>query len=247
MAWHIVCLDDAIGALSTHLRQLETELGAVVHPTDTLQGAQVLLEEYSIDLFILDIEITGERTTGIQLAQAIRHIPRYTRTPILFISMYSHYSRHLLSSIPHCAFIAKPFSPSVLVEKAGILLGLTPYVERSYKQAILVVTTRQGSVVELDARRISYLELVRNELIVQYSDGERLRFHAAHGCLKNILLQLAEKEITYLRQVYRSVVINVEQIKRLDLQKNSGDVWLFGDETAKPVGVRYRANLAEFL
>ena len=244
---HILCFDDSIVQLSAHLAYLKQELDARIYPADTLQSAQALLMEHTIDLFILDIEITGERTTGIQLAQEIRCMPQYACTPILFISMYSHYSRHLLSAISHCAFVSKPFSPTTLTETAGSLLGIARYIDRSYKKAILTVPTKQGSVVEIDARRVSYLELMRSELIVQYIDGERLCFHVAHGCLKALLSQLESNGMTHLRQVYRSIIINVEQIKQIELDKNVGTVWLFGDDEPKPIGIRFRETLAEFL
>ncbi|MBQ3069695.1 MAG: response regulator [Clostridia bacterium] len=247
MSYTILCLDDHIQELQEPLIALKKALSVSILPAEDIRHADRLLNSTDIDLFILDIELSEERTTGISLARDIRCIPRYARTPILFISTYSHYSRHLLSSVAHSAFLPKPFTADALIAKVGLLLGIDRYIQSAYRHAPLTVSTKHGVSVEIEAHRVSFIALEKGELAVQYIDGQALRFSVPHGVLQELLAQIEEGEYTELRQIYRSVIINVEQIRSIDLNKNSGEVWLFRDNVPKPVGNRYRRHLEEFL
>lgn len=242
----VLCLDDHITELESHLLALKQSLDVEVIPTQTAEDAAEQATLHNIDLFILDIELRRQDGSGIRFAQQLRLEDRYRQTPILFISMYSHYSRYVLSSVPHSTFLPKPFSAEALTAKAGILLGITGYAEQAYAQARLTVPTRDG-FIEVDAYRVSCIELIRSELVIHYTDGQTMTLKSNHGCFKALLAEIDAAGITHLRQIYRSVIINVHQIKKLNIAKNSGDVLLFHDDIPKPVGNRYRDRLAEFL
>jgi len=243
----ILCLDDHLTELTPHLTALTAAVHAEVLPTRTAAQATAAADRQTVDLFILDIELGRQEGDGLRLAQQWRLDERYRRTPILFISMYSHYSRYVLSAIEHCSFLSKPFSPEALTAKVGRLLGMDGFIEQAYADVKLTVPATSGGFVELDPYRIRCIELIRSELIVHYTDGQVMTLKSSHGCFKALLAEMDAVGITHLRQIYRSVIINVHQIKELRLNKNSGEVWLFHDEEPKPVGNRYRDRLKEFM
>ena len=241
----ILCLDDHIDELAPHLTALEQKLNADICIAETVQDAEQLLQTHTVDLFILDIELSRQEGSGIRFAQRLRLEDRYRQTPVIFISMYSHYSRYVLSSVPHSTFLPKPFSAEALITKAGLLMGITGYAEQAYGQARLTIPARDG-FVEVDAYRVSCIELIRSELIIRFIDGQTMILKSNHGCFKALLSEIDNAGLSHLRQIYRSVIINVHQIRQLTMQKNSGEVLLFYDDIPKPVGNRYRDRLAEF-
>ncbi len=247
MSYTILCVDDRLHELTSGLLALKQAIQADIVPADSISHAEAILQDTHFDAFILDIEMSDERTTGIQLAHTIRCHPSYTAAPILFISTYSHYSQHLLASVAHSAFLPKPFTDEELIAKTGMLLGIDRYVERAYRKAVLTVSTKGGNRLELDAQAISFIALEKGELIIQQLEGPPLRFFAPHGAFHELLDQIQDEKLTFLRQIYRSIIINIEQIRTIDLSKNHGEVWLFHDPVPKPVGNRYRHHLNEFL
>ncbi len=242
----VLCIDDHIDDLAPHLTALEQTLHAEICIAQTAQDAEHLLQTHTVGLFILDIELSRQDGSSIRFAQRLRLEDCYRQTPVLFISMYSHYSRFVLSSVPHSTFLPKPFSAEALIAKAGLLLGITGYAEQAYGQARLTIPARDG-YVEVDAYRVSCIELIRSELTVHYTDGQIMTLKSNHGCFKALLSEIDNAGLSHLRQIYRSVIINVHQIRQLTMQKNSGEVLLFYDDIPKPVGNRYREQLTEFL
>ncbi len=243
----ILCLDDHITELMPHLEALATAISAEVLTTQTAAQAIALADSCTVDLFILDIELGRQESSGLRLAQQWRLDERYRRTPILFISMYSHYSQYVLSTVEHGGFLSKPFSTEALTNKVGRLLGIERFLAQAYADVKLTVPTASGGFVEVDPYRVRCIELIRSELNVQYTDGQTMTFKSSHGCFKTLLADVERLGITHLRQIYRSVIINVHQIRQLTLEKNRGEVLLFHDDIPKPVGNRYRDRLKEFL
>lgn len=243
----VLCLDDRITELCAHLTALKEVLDINVYIAQTPQEASVIANEHRIDLFIMDIELERQDGSGIRFAQQLQLTDCYRQTPVLFISMYSHYSRYLLHTIAHSSFLSKPFSPEALIAKVGMILGIGGYAEKAYAQATLTIPTARGGFVEIDSARVSCIELIRSELVVHYTDGQTMTLKSSHGCFKALLDEIRTQNVSHLRQIYRSVIINVHQIKKLNMSKNSGEVLLFYDDVPKPVGNRYRDRLAEFL
>ncbi len=243
----LLCLDDHAADLAAHLAALQERLAVTVHTAHSCEDANAKAKEHPIDLFILDIELGRSEQSGIQLARQWRLCDRYRQTPIVFISMYSHYSRYVLSAVEHSTFLSKPFSTDTLVAKVGMLLGMPQYLEQAYTDAKLAVPTTQGSFIEIDAHRILYMELIRSQLHIQCIDGTAMTVKSGHGQFKALLEEIHAARASHLRQVYRSVIINIHQIRQLTMEKNRGEVLLFHDDIPKPVGNRYRDQLAEFL
>ena len=51
----ILCLDDHIDELASHLTALEQTLSADICIAETVQDAELLLQTHTVDLFILEI------------------------------------------------------------------------------------------------------------------------------------------------------------------------------------------------
>lgn len=243
----ILCVDDRAHELAPALEHLGSLLPAEVTCVASFADAAALLEHKQFDAFILDIELSNSRHTGIQLADRIRSQSAHATTPIVFVSMYSHYSMRLLSAVNNSAFLSKPVHPNDLLYTVGAALGIATYVDRNRRYEPFVIPLSQGGFLEVDPKGISYIEVNRNQLTVQYIDGQTVRTKCAHGCFKALLDRIDEQSIAHLRQIYRSIIVNIDQIKTLEFNGNVGTVYLFGDPEPKPIGSLYKHNLKELL
>jgi DNA-binding response OmpR family regulator len=99
---------------------LATSLGLADLPTTTCADSLetvALLEKTDFDLLILDVHLPG--LDGPTLCSQIREIPRYRKTPILFLTVADTLDYRAQSSL--CGgndFLPKPFNAAELVIKA---------------------------------------------------------------------------------------------------------------------------------
>lgn len=229
------------------LPALRERFGAKVDLAENFEQAQAYLSDRRYDLFLLDIEIDGSRVTGIRLAEKIRQDPGYAAAPIIFTSMHTHHSHRLLSALQHVSFLAKPFTAEQLFLQIGVALGLPEYLENYYRPAPLRLPLSAHSAVEVEPDEIAFIELSGGRLILQYINGEQLTVSRKFCPFGEVLRQIDELQLTFLRQIYRSVIVNVDQIRTVEMRKNTALVWLFHDDTPKPLAYHYRKNIAEYL
>lgn len=245
--YYVLYLEDDFKHMAQDITLLQQKLPIRLALAASVAKAKGMMDTYDFDLFILDIEIAGERNSGIQLAEYIRQQPRYAAVPIVFTSMHTHYSHWLFSSIHNCSFLPKPFTEDAILTEIGAALGIAPYINRRYVPVPLLIPYHRDAYIEVPATAVSYIEVVNRCLAVQYIDGEALQFKNASGMFKSILEQLEEHHISCLRQIYRSIIINVNQIKDIQTDKSTAYVQLFHEPRPFPLSTIYRDNLREFL
>ena len=245
--YNVLCMEDNLPEVKHEMIGLQHQLRAKVYVANSYSQALKLFSEIHFHLFILDIEIKGERSTGIQFAEMIRTNPDYICTPILFMSVHSHFSYRMLSRFQNSAFLKKPFSAEELILQSGVLLNIPPYVQRYYQAPIFTLCVSKQTQIELSTKLISYIEVNNKMLDIQYIDGRLEHFRCMSGTFKALIKQIESYPACNLRQIHRAIVVNIDQIRRVEIQKNAGLVWLFNDNKPKLLGISYRENIAEFL
>ena len=243
----VMCIDDVLEDLFEALPVLQQKLSANIITARSYTTALSMLSNQKVDIFIIDIELSDGRNTGIQLAEHIRQNSAYTTTPIIFVSMYSHYSKRLMTNFQSSAFLTKPVQSSVLLNTVGAFLGIPEFIRQNVRYEPFIIPLYQNSFIEVNPNSISYIELNRNELTIQYINGQVISAKCPHGCFKTILQQIKAHSISHLRQIYRSIIINVDQVKKIELNGNVGSLWLFGDPIPKPIGSIYKNELSDIL
>lgn len=211
------------------------------------EEARRLIKTAKFDLFILDIEIKASRESGIQFAEELRMDPIYTSTPIIFTSVHTHYSSALLTHIKNSSFLPKPIDAAVLIEQICLMLNVPEYIKRHYSYESLIIPTASNAYFEVMPNQLSYIEAIGKDIVIQYINGKVLNLPGKYGIFKNITTQIHDRNIVCLRQIHRSIIININQISRIHIEKNIGFVYLFADKNPKPLGVRYRCNLSDFI
>ena len=246
MSRSILFLEDDIPSLGVDFLFLQKRLDAQIVPAVTIQDALRRMETQHFDLFVLDIEIMGEGSTGAQLAALIRRDPSYAVTPILFISAHRHLSQWLFSSVRCCTFLPKPFSKEALLAEMGLALGIEEFARRQYAPPMLLIVGMNGTAIEVDPLTVCYIEVTGRELRVQYTNGDVQRLPRGNS-FRSVLKQAASERIPYLRQVYRSILINVNCLRAVEINKNHAQLYLFNVPHPLPLGMKYRDNLRDFL
>lgn len=211
------------------------------------EEARELIGKTKFDVFILDIEIKSSRESGIQFAEEIRIDPQYSSTPIIFTSEHTHYSFALLSYIKHSSFLSKPVQAEALIEQIYLMLNIPEYQRKYYSYETLMIPTASNAYLEIKPNQISYIEAIGKDLIIQYISGKTVRIPTKYGIFKNVTEQLKGRNVACLRQIHRSIIINIHQISDIFIEKNVGFVYLFAEEKPKPLGIRYRSNLSDFI
>ncbi len=127
------------------------------------------------------------------------------------------------------------------------MLGIEPYVKAHYTYENLIILTQSDITLKLAPNKISFIELIDKDILISYTDGKCVKIPCKYGVFKNILSQISMRNISCLRQIYRSIIINVNQIANIQINRNIGNVYLFGEDKPKPLGIKYRCNLQEFI
>lgn len=224
------------------------EFHAVIDVAKTPLEAAQYLTENNYHLFLLDIEMTGKRITGIQFAEQIRRMPQYATTPILFLSVYTHCSRRVLNAILHAHFLSKPISEKDLILQIGAVLGFSDYLNEYYRLPALILPTSSKASIEINPIEISYIHFINHQIMVQMTDSRQITINRKVCPFQSIVEQIKQRNLdSLLRQIYRSIIVNVDQIQTVTVCGNAASVYLFQDSEAKPLGIRYRKNLSEYL
>lgn len=211
------------------------------------EEARKLIRTTKFDLFILDIEIKTSRESGIQFAEELRMHSLYTSTPIIFVSIHTHYSSTLLTHIKNSSFLPKPIDTAILIEQICLMLNFPKYIKKYYSYESLIIPTASNAYLEIKPNQLSYIEAIGKDIVIQYINGKTIHLPSKYGIFKNITTQIQDRNIDCLRQIHRSIIININQISKIHIEKNIGFVYLFADKDPKPLGVRYRYNLSDYI
>ncbi len=248
MKYTALWLEDDSRDIPSFVRRVCDSLNVTLLFADTISTAVEIAQNHAIDLFLLDIEIADERTTGIDFACQLRFMQQYYRTPIVFVSSYAHLARHLFETIQYCRLLTKPYNEQALETMVGSALGFFDIIKKATNDVSLLIPVKRERTVEVDGKNICYIEFLKDNTVrIQFNHGECLTFHCQRSTRKYILDQIAQNNMSHLAQIYRSMVVNINEIKSVELNGHGGTVYLFGDTMGKPLGIRYRDNVKNFL
>ena len=116
----LVVEDDA------HINEVVTEYMKeagylVISVVDGQDALNAIESSGSVDLFVLDIMLPN--VSGLKLLEAIRQSDHHKETPVIMLTALSDEQTQLLSFDALADdYVTKPFSPKILVKRAGALL-----------------------------------------------------------------------------------------------------------------------------
>ncbi len=247
MTPYILLLEDNLIELKKIKETIENHLSVDVIPINNADNMMSLITKYAgrFSAFVLDIEMSGQAYSGIDLAQKIRQLPECTHTPIIFLSSHSHYSGGVLKNLHYYDFICKPYDPSLLIRSLENALALNIAASSAEDTSNTLLLDGPHFQYELRASTISCIELFRNEMIVTDLLGNDTRYIVKPKALPSICNQL-EHINTSLSQVHRCYIINLNRIKKIEWSKNTALVYLFNVSKPVPVGKSFLHILSAY-
>lgn len=185
-----------------------------VYSFSDMTGIYDIIMTHPIDLFILDIiiykNIIGD-TSGMKFAEKIRGITKYEFVPIIFISSLYDPKLYAYSSIHSYEYIEKPFDKNHIIDTVTKALRF-PGRQKNEKS---ICVRMDGAIFVIRCSELLYIESLRHKVYIYKTDGNKII--APYRTFKNILL---ETEDPNLRQISRSIIINVKYMEFVDWVNN---------------------------
>ena len=244
---YIFLLEDDREELARLKQIIEENLPIQIYPVYSADEAMRLIEDFfdRFVAFVLDIEIVGEKYTGIQIADKVRCHSGGSHVPIIFISSYAHFSAGALQRLHYHDFFAKPYDPEKLIRSLSDALE-TDLNSCDPKRVPPLFIEGNGATFKMDLSDVSSMELIGSTLVITDLNGVEVKYQVKPRTFSNICAFLQQVQHPTLRQVHRSVIINVDRIRNIKWLKNTAMVWLFQEKSWKPVGKTYMEQLAHY-
>jgi len=232
---HILVLDDDPNHLTSVKKLLEDRLTECeVTPASCMKEGKALLLARDYDLFILDIVLFDG--SGLDFAQTIRSIPKFSLTWIIFISGHDAYALEAIRGA-HCYdYIVKPYDADELVNMAMRLLE-TSLTKKESTDGYLRIT-QKGLCYKINFDDILYIE-VNNRLTDIHTVYQT--YAVRHWPLEKIKKQLAGGS---LLQCHRSFIVNAGKLHTVVTRERQTYLMLEGCPDKIPVGVKYKAQFS---
>ena len=243
---NIFLLEDDSDELNRIKDTLELRLPVQIFPIpDSEASIQIIQKHYDIfSAYILDIEMSGQKYSGIQVAEAIRNQPQCALVPIIFLTSHAHFGAGGLHYIHYYEFFQKPCDVDRLVATLQEALSINSINEHSEHTTINIESNHLS--VELDLEDISCIEIFGTQLYVTDLLGKVATYKVKPNVFSSICQRLKTMGNCSLRQIHRTVIINVNRIKRIEWRKNTATVWLFNVKDWKPAGKTYLNVLSPY-
>ncbi|MFR8088431.1 MAG: LytR/AlgR family response regulator transcription factor [Lachnospirales bacterium] len=205
------------------------------------------IKNHRYAVFLLDIEIAGSGVTGIHLAEWIRQQSVYLNTPIIFISNHRHLRNRVLQRVCSYDFLVKPYEPGELIETVGEALGIREYLRKKYEQAETLQFRLGHTICRYNVNEIACIQLLKGVLTIMRISGRVEEIRAEKGVFDEVLKQLSEQKIDRLRRIHRTILVNIDQIQRVEGEGRELTVYLFNCSQPLPVSRGFRENIREIL
>lgn len=188
---------------------IEVDMNVKCYKADNLNQAYVILHEYLIDVFFIDIvldtKVLGD-ASGMKLAEEIRDIERYKFTPILFITSLEDPMMYAFKELHSFDYITKPY----LVSEAKKAIEQALCYKTEYERKKTIHFKKDGILVSL----------IENDIVYMKSIGRTL-----HVFIQRDEITIPYKTCDYMMDVLderlfvqcnRNTIVNREYIESID-------------------------------
>ena len=199
--------------------------------------------QYEFCAFILDIELTGQKHTGIDVAEIIKSNAQTSSKPIFFLTSYKHFGYGSLRHLHYYDF----FTKNTDFEKIATSIenAILPHNDEKLKSPIISL---QGlfCVYEIKLNDISCIEQFGKEIVITDLSGHVSSYRVKPCAFIHVCKQIEQLNYKKFQQVHRSIILNFHRIQKIEWHKNTASVFLFNTPDCKPVGKTYLEKLKIF-
>lgn len=246
---YILLLDDDSLELNNTKTFIESNMPSIkVIAVNSYEESINYIRKYNMDIeaYILDIELSYSKYSGIEVAKYIRNDPLKALVPIIFTTSYSHYGSGYLREIHYYDFYVKPYDKEQLLN--SIKSSLSLLTKNSFNQVNeLIISLLYGASLILNFNDITCIEIIGKELHITNMLGKVEKYHVKYNTFSKILNYICtHEELNSFIQIHRCIIINADRIKKIEKGKNIADIWLFNLDNPKPVGKTYFSKISVF-
>lgn len=217
----------------------------IVNFSDPIAAIRFVNEQWPIDLALISIGFSLSNLTGFHVASAIRGLPEYDSTKIIFISALEHYRMLAFQQYHYYAFLSKPYDEEALLHVVEAALQLPPYLPAmSFNRLLTIPVVRTRRSIILPCDEISCLEKNDRVITVHYKNGTRIEHTITNGTFRRLRRNLplhpsaASLLAMPMIEIHCSIIINVEAVTEVLLvlnNKNSPHIKVQGCEIPFPI------------
>ena len=162
------------------LRDLDQSLQ--VYVTERVDKAYQFAMESTINLFLIDIildpDVQGD-VSGLTFAESIRIIPKYSFTPIIFITSLEDPKLHAYKDLRCYGYIEKPFEPAKVQEMISMALEFPEATEEDrnvyFRKDGIIYCFKKNDIVYVESsRRKVIIHTINDELTIPYKTTEQI-------------------------------------------------------------------------
>lgn len=240
-AQNILILDDNkfnYEAIKTIIEELGFHVK--IFTTSKVSEAFCISMEHEIDIFVLDIDLSEEKSnqiSGLQFAERIRENCRYEITPILIITAYTMYELDAYRSIQCFGYITKPIHREQVKE---LFIKLLRGNKQEKPKSKWIDIRIDGVLYPILQERMVYMESIQRALYIYLEDNVEIK--VPNTGLKQMMEQVDAK--TFLR-CHKSIAVNRNYIDTIDLTNRY--IKLVGRTENIEIGSRMKKTFLEEL
>lgn len=205
--------------LEDHLAQLQALSNIVQEVSSEIQifGAQTVPEALEavfynhIDIFIIDIIIVPNEpgdTSGLKFVEKIRNMEEYAFTPVIFTTSLEDPQIFAYKKLNCIEYIEKPYEKKRIKEVVKHCLSFPGNKDDSRQ----IIFREDGILWPINISQILFIETLNHRVYVYETKGEQ--HHFSYRTVKSILSEVKDSSLI---QCNRSVLVNREYIRNIDL------------------------------
>jgi len=198
--------------------------------------AYKILMEKTIDIFLVDIILKADDVadmSGLKLVEAIRKIPRYMFTPVIFITSMEDNQLYAFTELNCIDYIEKPFFRERVIK----VLNKAMYYQSDRNEQKVVCLRNDGVIYPLKINEILYAFFTNHKMVIYFEKGKEMTFPYI-----SMNKFMDETEDCFV-QCNRHTVINKNKVVFVDRANQC--IKLAGVEEPIEIGIRYNKKIAE--
>ena len=214
---------------------LEIENSIQIKTSTSSEKALKIAKNYSIDIFILDIQLIDYK--GTQLAKQIRELDKYKYTPIIFATVLANEELSAYREIKCYSFLIKPFTKEEIKNAVKEAIDYNNSIEHKTKN---IRIEQKSQIFEYNINDIIYIESFRKRKVIHVLtlDKEVIENTISGYSLKSLLKLIDDNDFI---QPHRSYIINKRYLQTIEKDKNL--VKLKHIDMSIPIGNKFKSGL----
>lgn len=234
----VLILEDEKNTLEW-LKKIVKSCGDVeVFACDNAADAYKCAMETTVDLFmadiILDSKISSD-TSGLKFIDSMRQIPKYSFTPVLFVTSLEDPKLYSYEEL-HCyKFIEKPFDEEWVRKQVNECLRFGTDVP---KQKMLYLR-KDGIIIAIRKNEIVYVEMLKQKLYLHKSDGSTI--HVPYMSMSQINKRIDNPDMVQCR---RNIIVNTMYISNIDIVDRV--IQLKNGMGSLEIGLTYKQRMKDY-